>query len=313
MTTDKQAEILNQELIADIQSKLTVHIDERTVGLEDTATAIDNLLLFRREAPTEPCPCLVEPSIVLVVRGQKQLLIGEQEHTYNAERFLLTSLDLPANSQVLEASPDKPCLGLVVKLDLGVITELISQAKFSPRRSKTSESSVGLGTVTSDLLEPVSRLVMLLDKPDDIPILAPLIEREIHYRLLKTDLAPRLWQLVSVGSQSQRIATAIDWLKVNFAESLSVDELADHVQMSTSSLHHYFKQFTAKSPLQYQKWLRLSEARRLMLNEGMEAAQAAFKVGYESPSQFSREYGRLYGAPPKRDIEILRNQSTHVL
>lgn len=143
----------------------------------------------------------------------------------------------------------------------------------------------------------------------DIAVLAPLIEREIHYRLLKSDLAMRLLQIASVGSQSQRIARAIDWLKTYYAQPLRVDELAAHAQMSTSSLHHHFRQLTAMSPLQYQKWLRLSEAKRLMLNENLDAARAAFHVGYESPSQFSREYSRFFGAPPKRDIEGLRRRT----
>ena len=160
------------------------------------------------------------------------------------------------------------------------------------------------------LLAPFDRLLALLDEPAAIPVLAPLIEREIHYRLLLSDQAARLWQIASVGSQSHRIAKAIDWLKTNYARPLRVDELAAHVQMSLSSLHHHFRQLTAMSPLQYQKWLRLNEARRLMLNERHDAASAAFMVGYESPSQFSREYGRLFGAPPKRDIEGLRLQGT---
>ena len=139
-----------------------------------------------------------------------------------------------------------------------------------------------------------------------------LIEREIHYRLLKSDQAALLWQIASVGSQGHRVAKAIDWLKMNYTEALRIDDLAAHVQMSPSSLHQYFRQLTAMSPLQYQKWLRLNEARRLMLNENSDAASAAFEVGYESPSQFSREYTRLFGAPPKRDIEGLRQKVDEV-
>ena len=140
-------------------------------------------------------------------------------------------------------------------------------------------------------------------------MLAPLIEREIHYRLLMSNQAARLWQIASVGSQGHRIAKAIDWLKVNYMATLRIDDLASQVQMSPSSLHQHFRQLTAMSPLQYQKWLRLNEARRLMLNEDLDAASAAFEVGYESPSQFSREYTRLFGAPPKRDIEGLRRKA----
>jgi AraC-like DNA-binding protein len=154
-------------------------------------------------------------------------------------------------------------------------------------------------------MEAFKRLVDLQDEPQAIPVLSPLIQREIHFRLLGSDQGARLWQIASSGSQSQRIARAIDWLKQNFAATLRVPELAERVQMSPSSLHHHFRQLTAMSPLQYQKWLRLHEARRLMLNEHLDAASAAFRVGYESPSQFSREYSRLFGSPPRRDVDTL--------
>ncbi|WP_249931096.1 AraC family transcriptional regulator [Ramlibacter sp. 2FC] len=280
-----------------------------TVGKEDWPTPIENLLLFRRESPTQPCSCKVEPSLVLVVQGAKQLLVGDSAYAYDPERFLINSLDIPASSQALEASPEKPCLGLGLKLDLRVVADLIAQSGLPPPRQRACEGSSALGTVTSALLEPFTRLLALLDEPAAIPVLAPLIEREIHYRLLMSDQAARLWQIASVGSQSQRIARAIEWLRANYAQPLRIDELAAHVQMSPSNLHHHFRQLTAMSPLQYQKWLRLHEARHLMLNERLDAASAAFQVGYESPSQFSREYSRLFGAPPKRDIEGLRRRT----
>lgn len=280
-----------------------------TAGKEVCPTPVPNLRFFRREAPSEPCVCLVEPSIVLVVQGAKQLLIGNHAYAYDRERFLITSLDLPASSQVLEASPDKPCLGLLLRLDLRVIAELIAQSGLPPPRDRATEGSAALGTITPALLEPFSRLVALLDEPGAIAVLAPLIAREIHYRLLMSDQAARLWQIASVGSQSHRVARVIDWLKTNYAQPLRIDELAAHVQMSASTLHHHFRQLTTMSPLQYQKWMRLNEARRLMLNERLDAASAAFQVGYESPSQFSREYSRLFGAPPKRDIEGLRHRA----
>ena len=289
-----------------LHADLADAIGRRTVGEEDRATAIGNLALFRREALAEPCACVVEPSIVLVVQGAKQLLIGDHAYTYDTGRFVLNSLDLPAKSQVLEASADQPCLGFVFKLDLRAMAELISQTRLPAPRQSACDASTAVGTITPALLEPFTRLFALLDEPADIAVLAPLIEREIHYRLLKSDLAARLWQIASVGSQSQRIARAVDWLKANFAQPLHTAELAAHVQMSSSSLHHYFRQLTTMSPLQYQKWLRLSEAKRLMLNDNQDAASAAFHVGYESPSQFSREYSRLFGAPPKRDIQAMR-------
>ena len=281
-----------------------------TVGQRDCPTPIPNLMFFRREAPMPPTICLVEPSIILVVQGEKQMLVGGQAYPYNINRFLVTSLDLPANSQIVEASLDKPCLGLGLKLDLRTIAELIAQGglPFPEERSSDRGAGIGMGTVTPVLLEPFKRMLDLLDEPNSIPVLAPLIEREIHYRLLMSDQAARLRQIASVGSQGHRVAKAIDWLKVNYMETLRIDDLASHVKMSPSSLHHHFRQLTAMSPLQYQKWLRLNEARRLMLNEDSDAASAAFEVGYESPSQFSREYTRLFGAPPKRDIDGLRSK-----
>ncbi len=282
-----------------------------TVGQSDCLSPIPNLMFFRRDAPMPPTICLVEASIVLVVQGEKQMLAGGEAYPYNINRFLITSLDIPANSQVVTASPDNPCLGLALKLDLRTMAELIAQGglPFPEERSSDREAVIGLGTVTPMLLEPFKRLLGLLDEPETIPVLAPLIEREIHYRLLKSDQAARLWQIASVGSQGHRVAKAIDWLKENYTATLRIDDLAAQVQMSPSSLHHHFRQLTAMSPLQYQKWLRLNEARRLMLNEDSDAASAAFEVGYESPSQFSREYTRLFGNSPKRDVDGLRRRA----
>lgn len=293
--------------------QLAAVIDRRTkggTGEQDSSTAVPYLTFFRREKLTEPNPCLIEPSIVFVAQGAKQLLIGDQAYAYDTERFLIASLDLPGSSQVLEASPTRPCLGLALRLDLRVITELAGHVRLLAPRDRNNDGSAALGTVTPELLEPFARLLALLDRPDEISILAPLIEREIHFRLLKSDVGPRLLQIAAAGSHSQRIASAIDWIKVNYARPLSIDELVAHVQMSTSTLHHHFRQLTGMSPLQYQKWMRLNEARRMMLNEDFDAAGAAFQVGYESPSQFSREYNRLFGAPPKRDIGELRKRAS---
>ena len=294
-----------------LRAAMIERIGRRTVGNTDSPTAIADLVFFRREEPVPPCFCMVEPSIVLVIQGEKQMLVGGEAYPYDVNRFLITSLDLPANSQVITASQEKPCLGLVLKLDRRIMAELIAQGglPFPAERSTDKGVGIGLGAVTPVLLEPFKRLLNLLDEPETIPVLAPLIEREIHYRLLMSDQAALLWQIASVGSQGHRVAKAIDWLKMNYTETLRIDDLAAHVQMSPSSLHQYFRQLTAMSPLQYQKWLRLNEARRLMLNENSDAASAAFEVGYESPSQFSREYTRLFGAPPKRDIEGLRRSA----
>lgn len=271
----------------------------------DFATSITGLGFFRREHPAPPIVCMVEPSIILVAQGEKQLWVGGEGFPYDTSRFLVTSLDLPANSEVLAASPEQPCLGLTFKLDLRMLAEL-AQSDLPSTRERSIAKGVGIGSVTAAMLASFERLLALLDEPEAIPVLAPLIQREIHYRLLKSDQAGRLRQITSVDGQGYRIAKAIDWLKLNYTSALRVDDLAARVQMSTPTFHHHFRQLTAMSPLQYQKWLRLNEARRLMLNEHQDVSSAAFKVGYESPSQFSREYSRLFGVAPKRDIAVLR-------
>jgi AraC-like DNA-binding protein len=285
-------------------------ISDRVKATADWPTPIPGLLFFRRDECSEPCACLVEPSVVLVVQGTKTMLIGGHSYPYNTENFLITSLDIPAHSQVTQASEQEPCLGLVLKLDIRTLSELITEGGLPPAAGKRVGQSVGLGTVTHTILQPLKRLLDLLDEPEAIPALAPLIQREIHFRLLQSDQASLLRQIASIDSHSHRIGKAIDWLKRNYHTSLRVEELAAQVQMSAPTFHHHFRQLTEMSPLQYQKWLRLNEANRLMINEHLDASSAGFKVGYESPSQFSREYSRLFGLPPKRHIETLRQQMT---
>lgn len=281
-------------------------IDSRIQAPGDCPMPIPGLGFYRREQPAAPVVCMVEPSIVLVVQGKKQLWVGGEGYPYDTSRFLVTSLDIPANSEVLAASVEQPCLGLTFKLDLRMLAELIAQGDLPPTRERAMMKGVGIGSVTGGMLAAFARLVALLDEPEAIAVLAPLIQREIHYRLLQSDQAGRLRQICSVDGQGYRIAKAIDWLKLNFDSPLRVEELAARVQMSAATFHHHFRQLTSMSPLQYQKWLRLNEARRLMLNEHQDVSSAAFKVGYESPSQFSREYSRLFGVPPRRDIAALR-------
>jgi AraC-like DNA-binding protein len=285
-------------------------VDRWTRGALDCPSPVPSLFFFRREALSRPVVCLVEPSLLLVVQGEKEMLVGEKAFPYGVGQFLLTSIDLPANSRVIEASPERPCLGLMLRLDFRILSELISQGAVAPGPQESSGWSMELGTVTPELLDPIRRLLRLLDEPAALSTLAPLILREIHYRLLASDQVPRLLQIISAGSRGQRIAKAIDWLKLNYASALRVEELAGISLMSPSTFHQRFRELTSMSPLQYQKWLRLNEARRLMINEGMDVSSASYRVGYESPSQFSREYNRLFGMPPKRDVEELRRRAS---
>jgi AraC-like DNA-binding protein len=272
-------------------------------------TAVPGLSLFRREEPTEPITGMYEPSVCLVAQGAKRVRLGDDTFVYDAHHYLITSVHLPTVVQIIEASREKPYLGLRLMLDQREISQLMVDSNLPPPRVQQSSRGMATGEVTLPLLTAIQRLIDLLAEQQDIPILAPIIQREIIYRLLVGDQGERLRQIASVGSQSHQIARAIDWLKGNFSQPLSIDYLAAHVRMSSSTFHHHFRSMTALSPLQFQKQLRLQEARRLMLADRMDAATAAFQVGYESPSQFSREYSRLFGAPPLRDITNLRHMA----
>jgi AraC-like DNA-binding protein len=276
---------------------------------DQIATAIPGLSLYRRDEPTQPTSGMYEPSICLIAQGAKRVLLGDDTYVYDAHHFLITSVNLPTVVQVIKASREKPYLGLRLKLDQREISQMMVDSNLPPPHAQQSSRGMATGEVTLPLLTAFQRLIDLLAEQKDIPILAPIIQREILYRLLVGDQGARLRQIASPGSQSHQIARAMDWLKGNFTRSLRIDDLATQVNMSTSTFHHHFRALTAMSPLQYQKWLRLNEARRLMLTERLDATTAAFQVGYESPSQFSREYSRLFGTPPLRDIRKLRQMA----
>lgn len=264
--------------------------------------------MFRNSTLSGPVCGVYEPGVALIVQGAKRVLLGSDAFVYGVHDLLITSLNLPTVAQILEASPDKPYLSLFLRLDVHEIAQLMMDGQVPPPRAQAAERAMATGRVTWPVLSAFQRLVELLDEPESLPALAPLVQREILYRLLISDQGDRLRQIGAVGSQSHQIGRAIEWLKAHFAAPLRVDELASQVRMSASTFHHHFRALTAMSPLQYQKWLRLTEARRLMLAERVDASTAAFRVGYESPSQFSREYSRQFGAPPMRDIASLRGQ-----
>jgi len=272
-------------------------------------TAVPGLSLFRRSEPTEPMTGMYEPSICMVAQGAKRVVLGDDTYVYDAGHYLITSVHLPTVVQVVEASRERPYLGLKLTLDQREIAQLMADSNLPPPRTQQSSRGMATGQVTLPLVTAVQRLIDLLDAEQDIPILGPVIQKEIIYRLLVGDQGARLRQIAAAGSQSHQIARAIEWLKGNFNQPLRIDDLAAQARMSSSTFHHHFRSMTALSPLQFQKQLRLQEARRLMLAERLDAATAAFQVGYESPSQFSREYNRLFGAPPLRDITKLRQMS----
>lgn len=282
-----------------IANKISRRIEEKTY----VETAIKGLGFYRRDTPTPCISCVVEPSIAIVVQGAKSMTLGSEVFNYDRYQFLITSLDLPAQMQVLEAEFSQPYLGFVLDLDLALMSELMMQSPLDTQNATSSESGMALGVTTPQLLDACNRLVALLDEPESLLVLAPIIKKEIYWRVLMSEQGSRLRHIISAGSQGLRIARAIEWLKTNFDQPHTIDELAELAQMSKSTFHHHFRQLTAMSPLQYQKSLRLMEARRLMVGEHIDASHAAYRVGYESPSQFSREYSRYFGNSPKRDVE----------
>lgn len=292
----------NRTKSTDLQA-LADRIDNWTKDGELKPSAIPGLSLYRRIKSSEPTTAMYEPSICLVAQGAKRVFQGNDSFVYDTEHYLLTSVHLPTSVQVINATPEAPYLGLKLDLDLQVMAQLIADSNLPLPRSQSSNRGMAVGKATAQLITAFQRLIDLLAEPADIPILAPNIQREILYRLLVGDLGMRLRQIAIAGSQSNRISKVIEWMKSNFKKQLRIDTLAEQAGMSSSTFHHHFQSMTSLSPLQYQKQLRLSEARRLMLTEDYDAGNAAFEVGYESPSQFSREYSRLFGVPPKRDIQ----------
>lgn len=290
------------------QAGLADRIARWTTGVNRFDTPIRGLALHRWETPTEQTSYMLAPSICLIGQGRKRLILGEETFVYDAHRFLITSVELPVITQIIEASSDKPYLGLTMDIDLKVIAQLMLGSDMPGGPSK-DRLGVAVGKVSPPLLDAFQRLLDLLAHPQDIPALAPLVQQEIFYRLLVGEQGPRLRLIASAGNHGYQIARAIDWLKNNFDKPLRVDDLATKAGLSTSAFHSHFRSVTAMSPLQFQKRMRLNEARRLMLMEHVDASTAAFKVGYESPSQFSREYSRLFGDSPMRDIKNLMQAS----
>lgn len=268
-------------------------------------TDIPRVSFYRASSTSAPVCGVYRPVLALIAQGAKRVSLGDEVYEYGEGRCLVTSVDLPVLAQVTRATRSRPILGMVLELEPRRIADLMGEMA-TPRPSAAVARGLAVEPVTPPLMDAVLRLARLLDAPQDLPVLAPLFEREVIYRLLCGPQGPRLRDIAVADSQSQRIAGAIDWLKRNYTQTLSIDQLAQTANMSKSSLHQHFKAMTAMTPLQYQKQIRLQEARRLMLIETLDAASAGHRVGYESASQFNREYRRLFGAPPMKDIARLR-------
>jgi AraC-like DNA-binding protein len=269
-------------------------------------SVIDGLFVTRRCSPSGRLHIDQRPSFWLVAGGRKCLTVGDQELHYGVGDCLLVALDLPATARIIQASEAEPHLCVGVAINPARLAELIGRLPERASATPSGMRGVAVTPASPELLDATLRLLRLLDRPRDAAAMAPLIEQEILYRLLSGPCGARLLHIAMAEGQGQRVTRAVAWLREHFATPLRIEVLAEQVGMSESSLHHHFKAVTGMTPMQYQKQLRLYEARRLMLVEGLDVGAAGYKVGYQSPSQFSREYRRLYGLPPARDVEALR-------
>ncbi len=295
------------DLLASGREELGALIARFSSGDGVHKTAIGGLYPIKLSAPDMKLPSVYQPSICVIVQGAKQVLLEDEIYRYAPPQFLAVSVDLPLLGQVTEASAEKPYLCLQIEIDARTISELISHSgDASWSRGETSRG-LFVGEMDAALLEAVLRIARLLETPRDIPVLAPLAMREFHYRILSSPYGPTIAQMAIAGSNTHKIGQIIRRIKTQLAAPIRVEELASMANMSSSSFHQHFKAVTAMSPVQYQKRLRLTEARHILLAENADAQSAAYRVGYQSVSQFSREYARMFGAPPIRDVEGIRN------
>src|ERR1035437_482567 len=297
----------------EMRSELARKIAGEMGSAENRTTDIPGLTLHRRTSPSAPCSMTYQPGVTVIAQGRKRVDLGRTTFIYGESRYLLTSVDLPIVSQIIEASEKAPCLAMSLKLEMPVIRELLSREEIQVAEAPPNTPAMATGEATVEFLSACCRLIDLLDAPQDIPFLSGLIQREIVYRILRRPEGARLRAIATLGDQSHRTAKALAWIRENYAKPLRVEDLAQIAGMGLSTLHNHFRALTARSPLQYQKQLRLQAARGRMLIDGLDAASAAFEVGYESASQFNREYSRLFGQPPMRDIRALRSPGAPAL
>jgi AraC-like DNA-binding protein len=290
------------EARAALARKIAVHF----AGEGVLATNVPGLSLYRQSTPTACNSATYEPRLVVFVQGKKRINLGATSYLCDASSFLISAVDLPVVSQVVEATREKPMLGLLLRLEMPMVRRILGDEELPLPEEPADARGMAVGVTALELLNACSRLIDLLDAPQDIAFLSGLIQREIVYRLLRSPQGKHLRAIATLGEQSHRTAKAVSWLRMNYSKPLRVEDLAAMAQMGVSTLHHHFRSLTAMSPIQYQKQLRLHVARERMLNEGLDAASAAFEVGYESASQFNREYSRFFGQPPMRDIKARR-------
>jgi AraC-like DNA-binding protein len=290
---------------ASVRSRIGRLIQDRMGDQEEVHTEINGLTLVRRAHPIPPTPYLYEPSLAMIMQGAKHVVLGDSSLWYDEAHFLLTAMNLPTITRVVEATPERPYLSMVLKLDLSAAKAIMTDLDID-KSDADAGTAMAIGPATPELFDGVERLIGLLDRPKEIPIMSGLIQRELLFRVLTSPTGARLRQIVRIGTDGNRVARAITWLRENYAAPLTVADLADHCSMGVSTLHHHFRVMTAMSPLQFQKNLRLHEARRMLVCDNIDAGTAALEVGYESVTQFNREYRRMFGAPPIRDARSLQ-------
>lgn len=278
----------------------------RVVRDDGAIEVLPGVYLSRRATPTELGHGIWPTSFCVIAQGSKEVLLGDERYHYDPAHYLIATATLPVASRIIEASPEQPYLGLVLKLDPTLVSSVMVEADFPALHSQSSVKAINVSPLDAALLDAVVRLVRLIDTPKEARFLTPLIKREIIYRLLVGEQGSRLRYVTGVGGNPQRIAEAIARLHQEFDQPLRMEEMAGKLGMSVSSFHHHFKEVTSMSPLQFQKHLRLQEARRLMLGEHLDATSAGSRVGYDDTSHFNREYKSLFGVPPRRDVERLR-------
>jgi len=282
----------------------------RALPEDGAAEPLPGLHLFRSSTPTEPLHGVTRPSLCVIAQGSKEVLLGDSLYRYDPAHYLLATVALPVVGQVVEASAEQPYLSLRLELDPVLVGSVMVEAGPLSSRDAGDVRAIDVSPLDADLLDTVVRLARLLGSPAEARVLRPLITREIVYRLLQGDQGNRLRHLTLLGGPTDRIAEAVERLRRDFKQPLRIEGLAQEMGMSVSGFHRHFKAVTAMSPLQFQKQIRLQEARRLMIGEDLDAARAGYRVGYDDASHFTREYKRLFGEPPMRDVQRLRAVAT---
>lgn len=317
MNVTKTSEMVSKTLIDEPQAKREADrsqanreelVDRIAQAIRHAGTIepLKGLHFNRISSPAEPCHSVSVPAFCVIAQGSKAVLLGDDRYQYDPLHYLLATAELPIVSQHLEASPEKPHLSLRLDLDSTLVGSVLVEAGHPAVRNGAGVKALDVSLLNANLLDAIVRLVRLVDSPAEAPILAPLVKREIIYRLLMGAQGARLRQIAVLGGYTHHIARAIDRLRKDFNQPLRIEDIARELGMSVSGFHHHFKSVTAMSPLQFQKQLRLQEARRLMLGQNLDATSAAYQVGYDDASHFNREYKRHFGAPPMRDVERLR-------